>query len=188
MPTDGLFGACYGTDSVPSMLYSVDIPGPTPSALMSVSVPHDISCSSDIPSLAAQTSVPPSSSLIHYGAHPATPQEGDYLLSPSRSASSSMPPSSISDINPVGQNTHRIADEELLFPGLNAPISAESSAAPPSARGQNNLRAQGATVAGASLQEEFLLAGNHDVWPRCLCGCGAFKPKPYTAEKPEWYG
>jgi hypothetical protein len=145
------------------MLYSVDIPGSTASALMSVSVLHDISCSPDIPSLTAQTSEPPSSSLIYNGAHPATPQEDDHLLPPSRSASSSMPPSSTSDIDPVGQDTHGMADEELMFPGLNAPIGAESSAAPPPARVQNNLRTQGATVAGSSLQGEFLLASNRDV-------------------------
>lgn len=178
MPTDGLFGASYRTDSVPSMLYSVDIPGPTTSTLMSVSVPHDISCSSDIPSLAAQTSVPPSNSLIHYGAHPAAPQEGDRILSPSRSTSSSMPPSSNSDIDPVGQDTRGIADDELLFPGLNASVAAESSAAPLSARGQNNLRAQAATVAGTSLQEDFLLAGNHDVGLDVFAGAEPSSPNP----------
>jgi hypothetical protein len=188
VPTDGLFGASYRTDSVPSMLFSVDIPGPTASALMSVSVPHDISCSSDIPSLAAQTSVPPSSSLIHYGAHPATPQEGDHLLSPSRSASSSMPPSSVSDIDPVSQDSHRIVDEELLFPGSNAPIAAESSAAPPPARGQNNLRAQGGTVAGTSLQEEFLLASNHDVGLDVFAGAEPSSPNPILPESQDSTG
>jgi hypothetical protein len=178
MPTDGLLGASYRTDSVPSMRCAVNLPGPTASALMSSSSPHDISCSSDVPSLAAPTSVPPSSSLIHYRAHPATPQDCDNLLSPSHSASASMSPSSISDIDLVGQDAHGMADEELLFPGLNALIAAESSAAPPPAWGQNNLRAQGATVAGASLQEEFLLTANHDVGLDVFAGAEPSSPNP----------
>jgi hypothetical protein len=75
-----------------------------------------------------------------------------------------------------------MADEELLFPGLDALIAAESSAAPPPARGQNNLRAQGATVAGASLQEEFLLTANHDVGLDVFVGAEPSSPNPIMPE------
>jgi len=99
-----------------------------------------------------------------------------------------MPPSSVSDIDPVGQDSHGMVDEELLFPGSSAPIAAESSAAPPPARGQNNLRAQGGTVAGASLQEEFLLAGNHDVGLDVFAGAEPSSPNPILPESQDSTG
>ncbi len=82
----------------------------------------------------------------------------------------------------IGQVNDSMSEDELLFPGLNAPFLREPDVASSPAQEQSFLRALQATVAEASAQESFLPDGNYDVGPHVFAGADFSTQRPVLSE------
>jgi hypothetical protein len=150
-----------------------DVSYPAPTAELSEPfsrIEPDASLSSDISGPADLALLSTPGSLTLNGAQPAPPSDSNHTLS-SNSSSFTAPPASLTrGISPVAQGNTGMSDEGLFFPGLKAPIAAESTATQTPAQGQDNREVQEDTVTEAGLQEIFQTASNIDIGHDILLG------------------